>query len=99
MLKEGGKANPSAYAMALLCANKLSDAESWYIKRLNDPDMRSDALQALQHFAKGMNEGAHYAMLQDRLETVRNRSSVKKALEKSGRQLSINLPRNVVGMY
>jgi tetratricopeptide (TPR) repeat protein len=99
MLKEGGKANPSAYAMALLCANKLSDAEAWYIKRLSDPDMRSDALQALQHFAKGTYEGPHYVMLQERLETVRNKSSLKKALEKSGRQLSINLPRNVVGMY
>jgi tetratricopeptide (TPR) repeat protein len=99
MLKEGGKANPSAYAMGLLCANKLPDAEAWYIKRLNDPDMRSDALQALQNYAKGANEGPHYALLQERLETVRNKPAVKKAVEKSGRQLTISLPRSVVGIY
>jgi tetratricopeptide (TPR) repeat protein len=99
LLKDGAKTNPSAYAMGLLCANKLSDAENWYIKRLGDADLRSDALQALQNYAKGQNEGLHYAMLQDRLATVRNKSSVKKAVEKTGRQLTISLPRSAIGMY
>jgi tetratricopeptide (TPR) repeat protein len=98
-LKDNSKVNPSAYSMGLLCANKTADAEQWYIKRLGDTDMRSDALQALQNYAKGPNEGPHYAMLQDRLAQVRTKSSVKKAIEKVGRQLDIALPRSVIGSY
>jgi tetratricopeptide (TPR) repeat protein len=99
ILKDNGKVNPSAYAMGLLCANKTADAEQWYIKRLSDSDMRSDALQALQIYAKGDNEGSHYAMLQDRLAQVRNKSSIKKAIDKAGRQLTISLPRGAIGNY
>ncbi len=99
MLKEGGKTNPSAYAMGLLCANKLSDAENWYIKRLGDSDLRSDALQALQNYARGQNEGPHYVMLQERLASVRGKASIKKAVDKVGRQLTIALPRNTIGNY
>ncbi len=98
-LRDNSKINPAAFAMGLLCANKLSDAEAWYIKRLNDPELRSDALQALQNYARGTNEGPHYALLQERLATVRNKASVKKAIEKVGRQLTINLPRSAIGMY
>jgi hypothetical protein len=99
ILRDNNKNNPSAYAMALLCANKLADAEQFYIKRLNDTDMRTDALQALQNFAKAPYEGAHFSLLQERLAQVRGKSSVRKAIEKQGRQLTFAIPRSTLGVY
>ncbi len=99
ILKENTKNNPAAYAMALLCANKMADAEQLYIKRLNDTEMRADALQALQAFAKSPYEGTHFALLQERLAQVRSKSSVRKAIEKQGRQLNFTIPRSTLGVY
>lgn len=98
-IRNSGKDNPAALELALLCSNKLPEAEQWYIKRLNDPDMRSDALQALQNFSVGANEGSHFTMVQDRLNQLRKKSSIRKAIAKVGRQLDVDLPRSAFSGY
>ncbi len=98
-LRASGKDNPQALALALLCNNKMPEAEQWYIKRLSDPDMRSDALQALQNFSLGSNEGAHFTIIQDRLNILRKKTSVRKAIAKVGRQLDVGLPRSAFVGY
>ncbi len=98
-LKDGARTNPAAYAMALLCTNKLVEAEQFYIRRLGDPEMRVDALEALQIYAKAPFEGAHFAALQERLALVRARPAVRKAVDKVGRTLSFTIPRTATGGY
>jgi tetratricopeptide (TPR) repeat protein len=98
-LRDKRDANPSAYAYALLCANRLDDAEQWYIRRLGDPAMRGDALQALQIFAAGKGEPPAYSQIQERLAKVRDRAKVRQAVNKVGRVMTIALPRSVLGGY
>jgi tetratricopeptide (TPR) repeat protein len=99
ILKDNIRNNPSAYTMALLCADKKNDAEQFYLKRLSDPELRGDALQALQIYAKGQNEGTHFTMLQERLAQIRSKSSTRKAIDKVGRQLTFTMPRGTLGIY
>jgi hypothetical protein len=98
-LREGRMSNPQAFAYALLCANRLDEAEQWYIRRLGDARLRTDALQALQLYEQAKNEPAFYTQLQERLGKVRDRPAVQKAIARVGRTLTIALPRSVVGGY
>ncbi len=98
-LRTSSKENPQALALALLCANKIPEVEQWYIKRLNDPEMRSDALQALQNFTMTGNEGSHFTTIQERLNILRKKSSIRKAISKVGRQLDVDLPRSAFVGY
>jgi tetratricopeptide (TPR) repeat protein len=98
-LREGRMTNPAALAYALLCTNRLDEAEQWYVRRLGDARLRADALQALQIYARAKNEPAFYALLQERLAKVRERAAVQKAIARVGRVLTIALPRTVVGGY
>lgn len=91
--------NPAAYTLALLCGNKLNDVEQWYVRRLADAELRSDALQALQNFATGPNEGSYFSLIQDRLAQIRKRPAIKLAVSHVGRQLSIDLPRAALSSY
>ena len=98
-LKDGSGDNPSGYALALLCANRMNEAEAWYVRRLGKEEWREVALRALQQYRQGSNEGEYYAALQQRLDLIRRRSAIKKAIARVGRQLAIDLPRNVVAEY
>jgi tetratricopeptide (TPR) repeat protein len=91
--------NPSAYALALLCAGKQGDAEAWYIRRLSDENLRADALRALQIFKTGRNEPTHFSQIQQRLDAIRKKSSIRRAINKVGRQIKIDLPRASFATY
>lgn len=98
-LRDANRANASAYQYALLCANRMDEAEQWMIRRLGDPELRMDALQALQRYARGANESPHFQQMQERLAKLRDRPKVKAALTKVGRVLDVPLPRTVLTAY
>jgi tetratricopeptide (TPR) repeat protein len=91
--------NPSGYGLALLCANKLGDAEAWYIRRLADENLREEALRTLQIYQAGTYEPPFFALLQQRLDTLRKKNGIKKAIAKAGRQVKIDLPRGSFAGY
>jgi tetratricopeptide (TPR) repeat protein len=91
--------NPSSYALALLCAGKQSDAEAWYIKRLGDENLREDALRALQVYKTGSFEPRYFAQIQQRLDGIRKKGGVRRAIAKAGRQIKIDLPRGSFASY
>ncbi len=91
--------NPTGYALALLCAGKTSDAEAWYVRRLSDEALREEALRALQVYQSGSYEPPFFAHLQQRLDAVRKKGSIKKAIAKAGRQVKIDLPRGSFASY
>jgi tetratricopeptide (TPR) repeat protein len=91
--------NPSGYGLALLCAGKNNDAEAWYIRRLGDDALREEALRALQVYQVSSYEPPFFAQLQQRLDVLRKKSSIKKAIAKAGRQVKIDLPRGSFASY
>jgi tetratricopeptide (TPR) repeat protein len=91
--------NPSGFALALLCAGKQGDAEAWYIRRLGDEALREEALRALQLYRVGNSEPPFFAQIQQRLDSVRKKSAIRRAIGKVGRQLKIDLPRSSFGSY
>jgi tetratricopeptide (TPR) repeat protein len=91
--------NPSGFALALLCAGKQSDAEAWYMRRLGDEALREEALRALQFYKTGSHEPAFFAQIQQRLDSIRKKSSIRRAIGKAGRQLKIDLPRGSFASY
>jgi tetratricopeptide (TPR) repeat protein len=96
-----GKAhdNPSGYGLALLCANKTGDAEAWFVRRLGDEALREEALRALQVYQVGTNEPPFFQQMQQRMDAIRKKSSIRRALAKAGRQLRIDLPRSSFAGY
>lgn len=98
-IKAAATDNPAAYALALLCGNKLNEAELWYVRRLADTELRSDALQALQNFAIGPNEGSYFMIIQERLAQIRKRPAIKQAVSRVGRQMNFDLPRAALSSY
>jgi tetratricopeptide (TPR) repeat protein len=98
-LKDGAVDNPSAYSLGLLCANRMNEAEEWYVRRLDTPGWREAALRALQSYNKAPAEGLFFAQIQQRLDMLRRKNSVRRAVSKVGRQLTIDLPRTQFGDY
>lgn len=85
-LREHEKDNRSAVARALLCANSLDEAAALFVRRLNDPEARGDALMALQDHDYSQTE--HLPVLRvlvERLRAVRARPEVQAAVSAVGR--------------
>ena len=85
-LREHEADNRPAYSRALLCANALDDSAAYFVKRLNNPEARGEALMALQEY--DYPNAAHLPVLKvlrQRLETVRARPEVRAAVEAVGR--------------
>lgn len=78
--------NPAALARGLLCVNDLDGAAALYIRRLANPELREDALLALQIYrAYARTPLTFDALLDQRLAIVRNRPDVRAAAEAVGR--------------
>jgi tetratricopeptide (TPR) repeat protein len=98
-LRDKAYDNPSAYALALLCAGKQADAEAWYSRRLSDEALREDALRALQIYKTGPYEPVFFSQMQQRLDAIRKKGSIRRAISKAGRQIKIDLPRGSFASY
>ena len=88
-LKEHKADNMSALQRTLFCVNDLDAAAALYIERLEDPDQRGAALNALQAALSPPYTPPVTAELHKRFETVRARPDVREAAEKVGRILSL----------
>lgn len=85
-LREHEQDNRSALARAFLCTNELADAAALFVRRLNDPEARGDALMALQDYE--YPSAAHLPVLRtllERLHAVRARPEVQAAVAAVGR--------------
>lgn len=88
-VRANGDDNVSALQRALLCINDIDGAAALYIERLNDPDNRGDALNALQTTLQPPHVLPIHAELRARLETVKARSDVQEAASEVGRLLEL----------
>lgn len=85
-LREHTDDNFAAMARAFLCVNDLDGAAALYVRRLNDPQERGEALLALQSYRRPPNRSLpHEALLLERLAQVRARADVRAAVEAVGR--------------
>ena len=85
-LREHEADNRPAYSRALLCTNALDASAAFFVKRLNDPEARGEALMALQEY--DYPSEAHLPvlkMLRQRLDVVRARPEVQSAVKAVGR--------------
>lgn len=93
-LREHEADNRSAYSRALLCANALDDSAAFFVKRLNDPEARGEALMALQDFINpNPAQSPVLKVLLERLAAVRARPEVQAAVNAVGRieQIPVHL--------
>lgn len=88
-IRANGEDNVSALQRTLLCINDLDGAAVLYIERLNDPDQRGDALNALQTTLKPPYVLPGHATLQRRFETVKARADVQNTASEVGRVLDL----------
>ena len=77
--------NYPAYSMSLLCTGNIEAAALSYITRLNDPDYRSAALDAMQIAKLSKNEMPLDRELRENLDEVRTRPDVLAAINEYGR--------------
>lgn len=84
-LADNREDNYPAYSMSLLCAGKIDAAAQSYIARLNDPDHRSGALDAMQISKLSEQMMPLDKELRVSLDKVRARPDVLKAANKYGR--------------
>ncbi len=87
-LIDGRKSNAAAHIRALLCHDRLDDAERAVLDRLADPDERADMLAVLQDYRTN-EEPTYGAALDAKLRAVRDRPSVRSAIERVGRIIPI----------
>lgn len=83
--------NPAALARALLCANDLDGAAAAYLRRLESPAARADALVALSEFDPPARTTPQERELARRLAAVRARPEVQAAVARAGRTLRVPL--------
>ncbi|MFC3711067.1 hypothetical protein ACFOMD_00700 [Sphingoaurantiacus capsulatus] len=90
MLTADPKINYPAATMALLCADRLDEAEKLVLARLEDPARRGGMLLAFQDFEQDAPGGATFrAALAAKLLAIRDRPAVRKAIARHGRILPI----------
>lgn len=85
-LREHEQDNRSAASRALLCTNSLDESAALFVRRLNDPDARGDALMALQD--QDYSHARYLPVLRllvERLRAVRERPEVQAAVAAVGR--------------
>jgi tetratricopeptide (TPR) repeat protein len=77
------KDDPSALTTLLLCMNRTDEAAASLIRRLEDPEQRTDTLLDLSEFDDGPVPLPPFAV-DDRRAALRSRSDVKAAIERAG---------------
>jgi tetratricopeptide (TPR) repeat protein len=78
--------NESALLKSLMCTNDLDGAAELMIRRLADPSSRENALLTLQRFPRTkLDETPFMASMLERIEVLRGREDVVRAVEAVGR--------------
>ncbi len=98
-LEEKQEKNYSAYTMSLLCQNKIEAAAQSYLVRLNAPEHRSLALEALQITIVPEYEMPLDEILRRNLEKIRMRPDILQAVNKYGRIETWPLSNTYWGKY
>jgi len=91
--------NYAAYAMSLLCQNKIEAAARSYLVRLEDPEHRNLALEALQISNVPKHEMPLDKILRTNLEKIRTRPDILRAVNKYGRIEAWSLSNTYWGNY
>lgn len=90
--------NMTAYTHALLCHDRLDEAEQAVLERLADEDERTAMLVTLQNFQQEEN-APHNVLIITRLASLRERPAVQKAIASAGRILPIAGAATVWGAF
>lgn len=98
-LADNREENYPAYSMSLLCAGKIEAAAQSYISRLNDPDHRSEALDAMQISKFSEQIMPLDKELRANLDKVRARADVRESVNKYGRIETWPLPNTYWGDF
>lgn len=85
------KDNPSAMTQALVCAGLLDEAAALYVKRLQSPKLRADALKAFRVVLPPPAPTPRQVELERRRLTVLKRPEVQAALGAVGRAIDLPL--------
>lgn len=78
---------------ALFCTNDLDAAAALLVKRLEDPDTRSDVLDSLQRYEEKRNPTEMERLLDGRFDAVREYPEVQATIAKYGKVIEWPLPR------
>jgi hypothetical protein len=95
-VRAGSKDNEAAHTRALLCLDRLDEAEALLLKRLagDDPE---EVLRKVQDYRLGPGLTATQKLIDDRFRAVVARPAVQAAIAKVGRTLSLPLSKTYWG--
>lgn len=82
---------PRAYTHALLCAGRMSEAETALLRQLADPRTRLAALASVQHTAAPPRPSAYATVLDERRRALAKRPAVQAAIDEVGRRQTFRL--------
>lgn len=85
------KDNPAALTKALVCARQDDEAAELYVRRLDDPAARAEALEAFQDGRAPPTQSPLNRAFHDRLAAVQARPEVQAAVARWGRALTLPL--------
>ncbi len=90
VMSEKRAGNPAAYTKALLCMNRLDQAEEYVISRLTDRDPTDTILMTFLRPKESPTSGTFLAELVRRADLVKRRQAVQDALIVVGREIQID---------
>lgn len=85
------KDNAAALTKALVCAEQSDEAAALYVRRLDDPTTRAEALEAFRRGRAPPSETAFQRTFRARLDAVQTRPEVQAAVTRWGRALTVPL--------
>lgn len=97
-LAASSEKNEAARMRALICADRMDEAEKLLLARLAGPES-DQLLTALHLYEIGGPAGSRQKLLAERLEALLERPAVKAALDKVGRRLALPLSKIYWGDY
>ena len=98
-LRKAWRDNPSALSGALLCLGREDEAAELMIRRLRDPALRGDALEAFRDARPPPVVTPRNAALDARRRALVARPDVTAVLQQYGRALTVPLSGDYVGGY
>lgn len=85
------KDNPAALTKSLVCAEQADEAAALYVRRLDDPTTRAEALEAFRTGRAPPKTPAFQAAFEARLTAIRKRPDVQAAVARWGRAITVPL--------